>query len=134
MSNETQKDLEIAEKKTIEKIDGEPTREGIMFQPSVDIIEDAGSIILFADLPGVKKDAVDIDVREGVLTLSATVDMPPESWQPVLREYQLGGFGRRFSLSEKIDTQKITANLEHGVLRLELPKVAEHKPRKIAIS
>ena len=133
MSDE-KKELEVSEKKAIEKSDGEPTREGIMYQPHVDIIEDQEAITLFADLPGVNKDAVDIDVREGVLTLTAAVSPPPGNWQPVVKEYQMGGFTRRFSLSEKIDTDKINAKLEHGVLVLKLTKMEEHKPRKIVVT
>jgi HSP20 family molecular chaperone IbpA len=133
MTEQAKKDLEVAQKKTIESRDGEPTREGIVYQPHVDIIEDAQAITLFADLPGVAKESVDIDVREGILSLTAAVKSLPDTWQPMLKEYELGGFSRRFSLSEKIDTTKINAKLEHGVLTLELPKMEEHKPRKIEI-
>jgi HSP20 family molecular chaperone IbpA len=131
---EDQKDLEVSEKKAIEKSDGEPTREGLMFQPHVDIVEDANAITLFADLPGVRKEDVDIDVREGVLTLTGPVSAADESWQSLVREFQMGGFTRRFTLSERIDTEKINAKLEHGVLRLDLPKVEQAKPRKIEIT
>lgn len=133
MSNE-QKELEVAEKKTLENSEGEPTREGLMFQPHVDIVEDEQSITLFADLPGVRKEDIDIDVREGVLTLTGPVSTPNESWQPLLREFQMGGFTRRFTLSERIDTEQIHAKLEHGVLCLVLPKVEQAKPRKIQLS
>ena len=133
MTEEQRRELEVSEKKTIKTSDGEPTREGLMYQPHVDIIEDSESITLFADLPGASKDGIDIDVREGVLTLTAPVSGTPEKWQTMLKEYELGGFTRRFSLSEKIDTAQINAKLEHGVLRLKLPKVEAHKPRKIDI-
>lgn len=132
--SEEQKDLEVSAKREIEKSEGEPTREGLMFQPHVDIVEDEQSIVLFADLPGVRKDDIDIDVREGVLTLTGPVSPPEESWQPLMREFQMGGFSRRFTLSERIDTERINAKLEHGVLRLELPKVAQAEPRKIEIT
>ena len=132
--SDDKRELEVAEKKTIEKSDGEPTREGLMFQPNVDIVENAESITLFADLPGVRKEDVDIDVREGVLTLTGPVSSQVESWQPLLREFQMGGFTRRFTLSERIDTERINAKLEHGVLRLDLPKVEQARPRKIEIT
>ena len=95
--------------------------------------KNAEAITLRADLPGVKKDAVEIDVREGVLTLSATVEPVPENWEPVYGEYPVGAFARRFSLGEKIDQDKINATMEHGVLTLVLPKIAAHQPRKIEI-
>jgi HSP20 family molecular chaperone IbpA len=131
---EDQRDLEVSEKKAIEKSEGEPTREGLMFQPHVDIVEDANTITLFADLPGVRKEDIDIDVREGVLTLTGPVSAADENWQSLVREFQMGGFTRRFTLSERIDTEKINAKLEHGVLRLDLPKVEQAKPRKIEIT
>ena len=132
--SEQQRDLEVSEKKTIKQSEGEPTREGLVFQPQVDIVEDTSSIVLFADLPGVRKEDVDIDVREGVLTLTGPVSSPQQHWQPLLREFQMGGFSRRFTLSERIDAEKINAKLEHGVLRLELPKVEQVRPRKIEIT
>ena len=134
MTEEQKKDLEVTMKKAIEARDGEPTREGLMYQPHVDIIDETEAITLFADLPGVNRDDVDIDVREGVLTLTAPVSPTLDNWQPLLKEYELGGFSRRFSLSEKIDTDKISAKIEHGVLTLKLPKMEAHQPRKIAIS
>ena len=132
--SDDKKDLEVAEKKTIEESEGEPTREGLRFQPHVDIVEDASTITLFADLPGVRKEDIDIDVREGVLTLTGPVAPPEENWQPLAREFQMGGFSRRFTLSERIDTEHIHATPEHGVLRLELPKIEQAQPRKIEIT
>lgn len=127
------KELEVSEKKTIERAHGEPTREGLMYVPNVDIVEDAEMITLRADLPGVRKEQVDIDVREGVLTLNAPVDPIEQDWQPVYTEYRQGGFARRFTLGEQIDTDKINAKVENGVLTLQLPKAEQHKPRKIKI-
>ncbi len=134
MSHHETKDLDVPAKKAVESGAGEPIREGLIYEPHVDIIEDKEAITLFADLPGVAKDGVDIDVKEGVLTLSAPVGPLPEGWQPLFKEYEIGGFARRFSLSEKIDTERISAKLEHGVLRLTLPKMEQHKPRKIQIT
>lgn len=133
MSEPTKRELEFTEKKTLETTAGEPTREGLVYEPQVDIIEDAETITLFADMPGVKKSDVDIDVREGILTLNAAVRPVADGWQPLLKEYEIGGFTRRFSLSEKIDTERINARMENGVLVLRLPKMEQHKPRKIQI-
>lgn len=134
MSDSKNKDLEVSAKKTLEPSSGEPTREGLMYEPFVDIIEDAEAITLFADMPGVKKGDLDIDVREGILTLSAPVHPINDGWQPLLNEYAVGGYTRRFSLSEKISTDKISARMENGVLVLKLPKLEQHKPRKIQIT
>ena len=133
MTDKEKKELQVAEKQAIEKRDGEPTREGLMWVPQVDILEDKEAITLRADLPGVKKNDVDIDVRDGVLSLSAKLESQPDHWQPVYTEYQIGGYSRRFSLGERIDQGKITADMNNGVLTLVLPKAEEHKPRKIEI-
>jgi HSP20 family protein len=133
MTDKEKKELQVAEKQAIEKQEGEPTREGLMWVPQVDIIEDKDAITLRADLPGVKKDNVEIDVREGVLSLSASLNPTPEGWQPVYSEYQIGGYSRRFTLGEQIDQSKISANMDNGVLTLVLPKAEAAKPRKIQI-
>ncbi|MBI5511812.1 MAG: Hsp20/alpha crystallin family protein [Deltaproteobacteria bacterium] len=133
MTTKEKKELEVAEKKVIAPTAGEPTRAGVMYTPQVDIIEDPEAIVLFADLPGVKRDAVGIDVRDGVLTLSATVEPLPSTWQPMYSEYQVGGYERRFSVSDRIDAEKINAKLENGVLRLVLPKAEAQKPRKVKV-
>jgi len=134
MATKDKRELEVTEKKAIEPTIGEPTREGVMYTPQVDIVEDPSSITVFADLPGVKRDNLVIDVREGVLSLTATVDPLPDHWQPTYREYQEGGYDRRFSLGDRIDTDKINAKLENGVLALVLPKAEAQKPRKITIA
>ena len=83
MTDQDKKELEVAEKKAIQDSDGEPTREDVVYVPNVDIIEDPQAITVRADMPGASKDDVDIDVREGVLTLTASVQYPPDSWQPM---------------------------------------------------
>lgn len=133
MTAKEKKELQVAEKQAIEKDEGEPTREGLMWIPQVDIVEDKDAITLRADLPGIKKEDVEIDIREGVLSLNASLEPAPESWRPVYSEYQLGGYSRRFSLGEQIDQSKIAANMENGVLTLVLPKAEEAKPRKIEV-
>jgi HSP20 family molecular chaperone IbpA len=133
MTDKEKKELQVAEKQAIEKQEGEPTREGLTWVPQVDIIEDKEAITLWADLPGIKKDNVEIDVREGVLSLSATLDSTPENWQSVYSEYQIGGYSRRFTLGEQIDQSKISATMDNGVLTLVLAKAEAAKPRKIDI-
>ena len=133
MTNEDQ-DLKVAEKKTFDGSEGEPTREGTWLQPHVDIIENETAITLFVDLPGVCKEEIDIDVREGVLTLTGPLSPPKDNWQPLLREFQMSGFSRRFTLNERIDAGRINAHLENGVLKLDLPKLEQAKPRKIEIT
>jgi len=134
MTDSEKKELELSQKKTIEQTDGEPTREGVMYVPEVDILEDADTITLLADLPGVSKDQLNIDVRDDTLTLTAGIEPSPTHLRPVYQEYELGGYRRRFSLGERVDQENISAKLDNGVLTLVLPKMERVKPRKVEIS
>lgn len=134
MTKKEKKELEVSEKKCVEQSEGEPIQEGVFYVPEVDIIENENSITLLADIPGVDKKNVQIDVKESVLTLTATVEPPLPHQQLTYKEYDLGGYMRRFSLGERIDQDKINASIENGVLTLVLPKAEAHKPRKIAVS
>lgn len=112
----------------------EQTRPGVVYSPATDIFESEGSITLLADMPGVKADDLDIDLRDNVLTLSGRVTEPAGSSESdVLREYRSGTFFRQFTLAETIDQAAIDAKLNDGVLRLELPKVERAKPRQITV-
>ncbi len=112
----------------------ESTRPGPTLTPPVDIYETEQRITLLADMPGVRKDDLKIDLREGVLTLSGTVT-PPEGAREndVLREYTWGTYFRQFTLSDVIDQSRIEATLIHGVLRLDLPRAERAKPRQITV-
>ena len=133
MTTKEKKELEVAGKLPLAETNGEPTREGVYYTPQVDIVEDNDAITLYADLPGVTKEGVSIDVHEGVLTLTATTEPLSSQWQPVWKEYEVGGYTRKFSLSDRVDTEKINAKIENGVLALTLPKAESQKPRKIKI-
>jgi HSP20 family protein len=112
----------------------EQTRPGPVYTPAVDIFENDNSITVLADMPGVKAEDLNIDLRESVLTLSgrATNHVGPGESE-VLREYLPGTFFRQFTLAQTIDQSKIDARLTDGVLRLELPKVEKAKPRQITV-
>ena len=112
----------------------EQTRPGAVYSPSVDIFENDISITVLADMPGVKAQELEIELRESVLTLTARVTAPDSAKESdVLREYQSGTFFRQFTLSDMIDQAKIDAKLTDGVLRLELPKVQKARPRQITV-
>lgn len=112
----------------------EGTRPGPTFTPAVDIFETDREITLVADIPGVKADNLDIDVRDNVLTLVGEVEAPEGQGEvDVLREYDTGKYLREFTLSEMIDQSKIEAELKEGVLRLTLPKVEAVSPRKVTV-
>jgi HSP20 family protein len=112
----------------------ERTHSGPVFSPAVDIFENDNAITVLADMPGVKAQALHIDLRESVLTLTGTVELSERDQEAsVVREYQYGTFFRQFTLAETIDQSKIDAKLADGVLRLELPKVERAKPRQINV-
>ena len=134
MTDKEKKELEVTEKKEIDTSTGEPTKQGTWYVPEVDITESDEAIILFADVPGVRSENLDIDIREGVLTLTAEVEPVPVARNLVYREYEIGGYQRRFTVSDRIDPGRIVAKLDNGVLTLTLPKAEEHKPRKIKVT
>lgn len=133
MASSESKALQVKDKKGV-AMPSEQTRPGITFTPAVDIFETGNAIILLADMPGVKADALTIDLRENVLTLIGETPQPEgPSETPVWREYQTGRFYRQFTLSEVIDQAKIEAQMKDGVLHLVMPKVEKATPRKISV-
>jgi HSP20 family protein len=100
--------------------------------PPVDIFEDENGLVVMADLPGVSKDGLNIEVNDNILTIQgrAKHNLPGE---PVYREFELVNFFRQFQLSDQVDVTKITADLKHGVLTLRLPKAEQAKPKQIQV-
>jgi HSP20 family protein len=133
MAKEARTEIQKPEKAGVPAV-AEQTRPGPVFSPAVDIFENDNSITVLADMPGVKAQDLQIDLRESVLTLTARVSMPESPHESdVLREYRWGTFFRQFTLSETINQTGIDAKLTDGVLRLELPKVEKAKPRQITV-
>jgi HSP20 family molecular chaperone IbpA len=127
------KEIKVKEKQEV-SAPAEQTTPGAVFTPEVDIFETEKAITLLADIPGVKPDKLNIDLRDNILTITGDVDpVGKADEEDVIIEYDTGRFYRQFTLSEVIDQNKIDAKLADGVLRLSLPKVAKATPRKIAI-
>lgn len=102
--------------------------------PPVDVIEDAQGITLYADLPGVPKDKVTLHVEDDTLTIEGEVALPvPEGMQASHAEVQLSRYRRVFQLSKELDADKVTAELNHGVLKLRIPKAEHAQPKKVEI-
>ena len=105
------------------------------FAPAVDVHEDTESLVLRAELPGVKKEDIEISVDANVLTLKGQRTMEKEEqgrrYHRVERAY--GSFLRQFQISSNIDPSKIDAQLADGVLTLRLAKRDEVKPRRIDV-
>lgn len=127
------KELQAREKQALSS-PAEQIKPGPVFTPSVDIFETDKTITLLVDMPGVKAEALNVDLRDDTLTLTGDVnpDITPPG-EPVYSEYETGCYYRQFSLSEVIAQDKIDAKLSDGVLRLTLPKVEKATPRRIEV-
>ena len=113
----------------------EQTRAGRTFVPDVDICETADSLWLWADMPGVNEESIQVNFADGVLSIEGRVALKEyENLAPVYTEYNIGNYARRFTLSDSIDAERIKARMTNGVLELELPKAERAKPRRIPIS
>jgi len=133
MSDKESKALQVKEKAEV-TTPAEQIKPGLVFTPAVDIFETEKEITLLADMPGVKGNDLNIDLRENLLTLDGEVHSPEGADEAdVIREYRTGKYYRQFTLSQVIDQSKIDAELKDGVLRLRLPKVEAATPRKIAV-
>jgi HSP20 family molecular chaperone IbpA len=102
--------------------------------PPVDIIEDAEGITVHADLPGVSRENLSIDVEGDTLTVEAAVSLGETSaMQSVYAEIRVPQYKRSFVLGRDLDSEKIGATLVNGVLTLRLPKAEQAKPRRIQV-
>jgi HSP20 family protein len=104
--------------------------------PAVDIFENSNhEIVLRAELPGLKREDIDIRVENHTLTLTGErkqeKDVKKESYHRVERSY--GSFSRSFSLPNTVDTEKVSASFADGVLTVTLPTREEAKPRQIQV-
>jgi HSP20 family protein len=109
------------------------TTRSVTLTPRVDVLETEQEILLLADLPGVKQDNVDVRFEQGELTLHARRSFARNEESFVQREVSAADYFRSFRISEKVDAEKIWAELKLGVLTLHLPKAEAAKPRKITV-
>lgn len=100
--------------------------------PPVDIYEDQQGLVVLADLPGVTREGLSVQVEQGILTIDARVERDTPG-RLLRREFSFVPFYRQFRIAEAIDSGKIRASLRNGVLRLELPRVEAAKPRRIPL-
>jgi HSP20 family protein len=102
--------------------------------PPVDVIEDAQGITLYADLPGVPKDKLDLHVDADTITIQGMVSLDvPDGVEVTHAEVSLPQFRRVFTLSKELDSGKVAAEFQNGVLKLRIPKAEHAQPRKVKI-
>lgn len=102
--------------------------------PPVDVIEDSSGLTLYADLPGVPKDKLNLQVEANSLTIEGELNLDmPEGMEASHAEVSLPRYRRSFTLSKDLDTGKVSAELKNGVLKLHIPKAEHAQPRKIEV-
>jgi HSP20 family molecular chaperone IbpA len=112
----------------------ETSRNEATLLPPVDVIEDANGITLYADLPGVPKEKLSLQVEADTLTIEGEVALDlPQGMQPSHAEVALPRYRRVFTLSKELDSGKVEAELNQGVLKLRIPKAEHAQPRKIEV-
>lgn len=102
--------------------------------PPVDVVEDPTGITLYADLPGVAKDKLDIRVEAEQLTIDGELSLPmPQGMSASHAEVQVTRYRRTFTLSKELDAENVEAEFNHGVLKLRIPKARDAQPRRIDV-
>jgi HSP20 family protein len=112
----------------------EKTVPGKYFIPFTDIFENADTLVVVMEIPGVAQEDLEIRVEKDVLSVEGRIDFTKyQGLKPVYTEYNVGHFTRSFSLSSEIDQGAISARVKDGVLTLTLPKARQAEPRRIVI-
>jgi len=102
--------------------------------PPVDVIEDAGGITLYADMPGVSRERLSVHVDGDTLVIEGDMGLEiPQDLQATHVEVSLPRYRRVFALSKELDAQRLSAELKQGVLKLRLQKAEQAKSRRIEI-
>ena len=102
--------------------------------PPVEIYEEDDALYLVADMPGVTKETLDVEVGNKVLEIEGRIAMDmPENVTPMFAEIRASRYARRFTLGDDIDTGNAEASIQDGVLTVKLPKQDSHRRRRIDI-
>ncbi len=116
------------------EVPAERTRPRRIYTPKVDILETEERIEILADMPGVDEASVELTLEKNVLTIYGKVEADiPERHRLAVSEYGIGDYQRQFVLSNEVDRERIEAVAKNGVLRIQLPKAATAKTRKIVV-
>jgi HSP20 family protein len=103
--------------------------------PPVDVIEDSSGVTLLADLPGVSRDKLTLNIAADRLTIDGEVALDlPEQMESRFAEINVPRYQRSFTLSKDLDGERASAELKNGVLRLHIPKASHAQPKRIQIT
>ena len=113
-----------------------PETEGLGWYPDVDVVETETEMLLRADLPGMSKDDVQLEVKDGALVMKGEKKEQKEekdaNYRVIERSY--GSFERVFALPSTVDAEQVRAEFKNGVLEVHLPKTAKAQGRKVLIA
>lgn len=127
-----------AEKDVATRPDAAPAAksgESRMLRPAVDIFESGDRINLFADLPGVGEEGLQLEVDGKTLSITGDIQIDmPEGMESLHADVRSTRYRQAFTLSDEFDTAQITATLKDGLLTVTIPKRAEVRPRRIEIT
>jgi HSP20 family protein len=103
------------------------------FNPDIDVRTTEEELLLVCDVPGVKREDLDVTLHEHVLTIKGVRKFEGKSEEHVLIGRTYGAFSRAFTLPPSLDEEKLSADLADGVLTIRVPKVPKAKPLKVQI-
>jgi len=106
------------------------------FAPAVDVYEDEHNVTLKIEVPGIDEKDIDVRIEDNTLTVHGERKIEKEEKEENYRrvERQYGSFTRTFALPNTVDSEKVSANYDKGVLKIALPKKAEAKPKQIKVN
>jgi HSP20 family protein len=106
------------------------------WKPAVDIYDNADNIVINAELPGVEKKDVTVEIKDNIITLKGerTINNEVKEENYYRKERCFGTFQRSFTLPDAFSSDKVKANFKDGVLKIEIPKPEEKKPKQISVN
>jgi HSP20 family molecular chaperone IbpA len=129
-----EKNIDVQEKNPANLDGADSLSGGPSFQPALDIWEDSNGITIEAEMPGVDADGLSIDLTNKTLTIQGKVIAPQAGTKRFLkREFEVGDFYHRITITGAIDQENIIAKIKDGVLVLFLPKPAPAETKKIKV-
>jgi HSP20 family protein len=133
MNAVTQQQPQTENRPVRENANGATQQQRGYLHPPVNVVETKDGYVLEAEMPGVGKEGLEVLLEDNELTIVGHRKIGLDGAQPLYRESVDRDFRRAFVLDPTIDTAKISARMERGVLTLNLPKAEKVKPRKISV-